>query len=112
MQRAKTNRIPGLSLIGFHRAFVLEVHLFPFPFELKVSKSKKQIFLVFDLVIMRWFHVKIQQTLQKFSSLYKAETVYERRLNIILLLQVSSHDFEPTFIILVLICRILPDQHK
>ena len=77
MQRAKTNRIPGLSLIGFHRAFVLEVHLFPFPFELKVSKSKKQIFLVFDLVIMRWFHVKIQQTLQKFSSLYKAETVYE-----------------------------------
>ena len=62
MQRAKTNRIPGLSLIGFHRAFVLEVHLFPFPFELKVSKSKKPIFLVFDLLIMRWFHVKIQQT--------------------------------------------------
>ena len=42
MQRAKTNRIPGLSLIGFHRAFVLEVHLFPFPFELKLRKFQKQ----------------------------------------------------------------------
>jgi hypothetical protein len=39
-----------------------------------------------------------------------AETVYEGRLIIILLLEVSSHDFKPTFIILVLICRILPDQ--
>ena len=31
--------------------------------------------------------------------------MYEVRLKIILLLQVSSHDFEPTFIILVLIGR-------
>ena len=31
---------------------------------------------------------------------------------IVLLLRVSSHDFEPTFIILVLICRILSDQPK
>ena len=31
---------------------------------------------------------------------------------LILLLQVSSHDFEPTSIILVLICRILPAQIK
>ena len=46
------------------------------------------------------------------SSIYKAETVYEGRLKVIILLQVSSHDFEPTFIILVLICRILPDQPK
>ena len=32
--------------------------------------------------------------LQKFNSLYKAETLYEGRLKVILLLQVSSHDFE------------------
>ena len=30
----------------------------------------------------------------------------------VILLKVSSHDFEPTFIILVLIYRILPDQPK
>ena len=48
-------------------------------------------------------------SLWKFSSLYKAET---GRLKVILLLQVSSHEFEPTFIILVLICKILPDQPK
>ena len=35
----------------------------------------------------------------KFSSLFKAEPVYEGRFKVILLLQVSSHDFEPTFII-------------
>ena len=38
--------------------------------------------------------------------------VYEVKLKVILLLQVLSHDFEPTFIILVMICRILPDQPK
>ena len=32
--------------------------------------------------------------LQKFNSLFKAEPVYEGRLKVILLLQVSSHDFE------------------
>ena len=53
MQRAKTNRIPGLSLIGFHRAFVLEVHLFPFPFELKVRKSQNQFFLTSILPQMK-----------------------------------------------------------
>ena len=64
------------------------------------------------------FHTypKIQQTklaITKFLlSLDKAETMYEGRLKVILLLQVSSCDFEPTFIILVLICRILPDQPK
>ena len=53
-----------------------------------------------------------QDYYKKISSLYKAETVYEGRLKVILLQQVSSYDFEPTFIILVLICRILPDQPK
>ena len=43
---------------------------------------------------------------------YKAEALYEGRLKVILQLQVSSHYFEPTFIILVLICRTLPDQPK
>jgi hypothetical protein len=55
---------------------------------------------------------RLRQPLQKFSSLYKAETVYEGKLKVILLLQVSSHDFEPTFFMLVLICGILPDQPK
>ena len=32
-------------------------------------------------------------------SLSHTEQVYEGRLKVILLLQVSSHDFEPTFII-------------
>ena len=41
-----------------------------------------------------------------------AEPVYAGRLKVILLLQVSSHNFEPTFIILVLICRRLADQPK
>ena len=43
------------------------------------------------------------QPLQKFSSLFRAEPVYEGRLKVILLLQVGSHDFEPTFIIFSLI---------
>ena len=34
------------------------------------------------------------------------------RLKVILLLQVSSHDFEPTFITFCLNWRILPDQPK
>ena len=58
---------------------------------------------------------KIQQTkiaVEKFSSLFKAEPVYEGRLKVILLLQASSHDFEPTFIIFCLNWRILPDQPK
>jgi hypothetical protein len=55
---------------------------------------------------------RLRWPLQKFSSLYKAETAYEGRLKVILLLQVSSHDFEPTYVILVLIFRILPDQPK
>ena len=42
---------------------------------------------------------RLRQPLQKFSSLFKAEPVYEGRLKVILLLQVSSHDFEPIFII-------------
>ena len=57
-------------------------------------------------------YTRLKQLLQKFSSLYKAETVYEGELKVILLLQLSSHDFEPTFIILVLICGIWPDQPK
>ena len=44
---------------------------------------------------------KIQQTkigvAKKFGSLFKAEPVYESKLKVILLLQVSRHDFEPTF---------------
>ena len=58
---------------------------------------------------------KIKQTkkpLQKFSSDYKAETEYEGRLKVVLLLQVRIHDFVPTFIILVLIGKILSDQLK
>ena len=51
---------------------------------------------------------RLRQPLQKFSSHFKAEPVYEGiRIKVTLLLQVSSHDFEPTFIILV-----LPDQPK
>ena len=45
---------------------------------------------------------RLRQPLQKCSSLFKAEPVYEGRLKVILLLQVSSHDFEPTFIIFCL----------
>ena len=37
-------------------------------------------------------------------------TAKQGRLKVILLLQVSSHDFEPTFIIFCLKWRILPDQ--
>ena len=46
------------------------------------------------------------------ADMDKAEPVYEGRLTVILLLQVSRHDLEPTFIILVLIPKILPDQPK
>ena len=42
---------------------------------------------------------RLRLSIQKFSSLFKAETVYKGWLKVILLLQVSSHDFEPTFII-------------
>ena len=51
--------------------------------------------------IDRQKYSKLRYLLQKFSSLFKAEPVYEEgRLNVILLLQVSSHDFEPTLCIL------------
>ena len=40
------------------------------------------------------------------------EPIYEGRLKVILLLEVSSHDIEPIFIILVMIGRELPDQPK
>ena len=43
---------------------------------------------------------------------FKSEPVYEGRLKVILLLQVSSHDIEPTFIVFCLNWRILPDQSK
>ena len=48
-----------------------------------------------------------RQLLQKFTSLFKAEPVYEGRLKVILLLQVSSDDFEPTFIIFCHVTSIL-----
>ena len=35
-------------------------------------------------------------------ALYQSEPLYEGKLKVILLLQVSSHDFEPTFIIFCL----------
>ena len=41
---------------------------------------------------------RLRQPLQKISSLFKAEPDYEGRLKVILLIQTSSHDFEPTFI--------------
>ena len=45
---------------------------------------------------------RLRWPFQKFNSLFKAELLYEGRLKVILLLQVSSHDFEPTFIIFCL----------
>ena len=50
--------------------------------------------------------------IQQFCSLFRAEPVSEGRLKVILLLQVSSHDFEPTFNTVALIFRILPDPTK
>ena len=38
---------------------------------------------------------RLRQLLQKFSPHFKEEPVQEGRLKVILLLQVSSHDFEP-----------------
>ena len=59
---------------------------------------------------------RLRELLQKFSSLFKAEPMYEGiRLKVILLLQVSSHDFEPTFIIFCLnliICTARPAKIK
>ena len=52
-------------------------------------QSDKRIFY-----ILRQKQSRLRQPLQKFSSLYKAVTVYEGSLKVILLLQVSSHDFE------------------
>ena len=49
---------------------------------------------------------------KNFSFFYQSEPIYEGVIKVILLLQVSSHNFEPTFIILVLIGRVLPDQSK
>ena len=40
---------------------------------------------------------RLRKPLQEFSSLFKAEPLYEGRLKVIVLLQVSRHDFEPTF---------------
>ena len=55
---------------------------------------------------------RLRWLFQKFNSLFKGEPVYEGRLKVILL-QVSSYDFEPTFIICLVIRRVLPDQpHK
>ena len=46
---------------------------------------------------------RLRQPLQKFSSLKStASAVYEGRFKVILLLQVSSHDFEPIFIVFCL----------
>ena len=51
--------------------------------------------------------------LQKFRSLFKAEPEYEGRPKALLLLQVSSHDFEPTFIIFCLNCQTCsPNKNK
>ena len=65
--------------------------------------SFPRIELVFNNIdkehVLAW--ATIQQTkiaVTKFSSLFKAEPVYEGRLKVILLLQVGSHGFEPTFI--------------
>ena len=38
-----------------------------------------------------------RKRISKLIDLYKAERVYEGRLKVISLLQVSSHDFEPIF---------------
>ena len=44
------------------------------------------------------------------SSNHKTYNI--RRLKLLLLLQVSSYDYEPTFIICFVIRRVLPDQPK
>jgi hypothetical protein len=44
---------------------------------------------------------KQTKPLQKFSSFFKAEPVHEDMIKVILLLQVSSHDFEPTLLYFV-----------
>ena len=48
----------------------------------------------------------------RYKNLALSTKQKQRMLKVILLLQISCHDFEPTFIILVLIGRILPDQPK
>ena len=49
---------------------------------------------------------RLRQPLQKFSFLFKAKPVYEGRLKVILLLQVSSRDFEPTYLYYILAERL------
>ena len=44
-------------------------------------------------------HLIRKLALNVFSSLFKADPVYEGSFKVILILQVSSHDFEPTFFI-------------
>ena len=55
---------------------------------------------------------RLREPLWKFSFLYQSQPIYEGRLKVLLLLQVSSHDFEPTFIILVEYCQTSPNKNK
>ena len=78
----------------------------------------------FSMIVKKWQYKKnwyihnsqnysgLRQLLQKFSSLCKAETVYEGGLKVILLLQISSLDFETTFIIFCLNWKMLQDLLK
>ena len=72
----------------------------------------------YQFVLIASFCTKIQQTkiaVKKNLALSSKQSKcmnYEGRLKVILLLQVSSHDFEPTFIIFCLNWRIIPEQPK
>ena len=69
-------------------------------------------YILLDTLTLFFARGKIMPANRRFSSLYKTKALYEGRLKVILQRQVSSHYFEPTFIILFLICRTLPDQPK
>ena len=57
-------------------------------------------------------YCRLRWPLQKFSSLFNAEPVYEGELNVILLLQVINHVFESTFITFCLKNTTRPAQIK
>ena len=75
------------------------------PFHCHRNVTEKKIQGVTPLNAISLWHAHAQKfsrlrwPLQKFSSLFKTEPLYEGRPKVILPLQVSSHDFEPTFII-------------
>ena len=69
---------------------------------------------VYILVQLDLSYQKKETYYKNLALANKAKTVREGRLKVILLQQVSSDDFEPTFIILVLIlyCQTIPNKNK